>query len=459
MLTLRWRLTLWYVGLLTATLLAFTALVLWAQWRLQVDRTDDALNRLRVTAANVVAEELGEHIGLEAAVKEAEELTSSTGHVVMAFGSDRRQLTGIPDGLDAAAVLATRGAGPQTVRGRDGNSWRVSIEPAQLGAQSLLLGVAISLQDERHQWRALARATLLGLSVVLCIAGLGGWLLGRHGLRPLTSMAGHAREMTPDRPAARLPVPATGDELALVGDAFNRVLDRLGSALEQQRRFMADASHELRTPVSTIRTVIDVTLSRPDRDAAEYRDALETMVQQTARLARLVDDMLVLARADSGGYQAVFADIDLGDLAADCVRDLAVLATARGVTLTSRVPRGTFIRGDELLLRRLLVNLVSNAIAYTPENGRISVASQFDGEFCELQVSDSGGGIPPADRERIFSRFVRLNPAREAGGSGLGLAIARWIAEMHGGTLQVADSGPQGTTFTARLLHGEDALA
>src|SRR6185503_16014233 len=125
---------------------------------------------------------------------------------------------------------------------------------------------------------------------------------------------------------------------------------------------------------------------------------------------------------------------------------------ARNIELSCNVPRGTFIRGDDVLLRRLLVNLLSNAIAYTPENGRVVVSSQFDGDYCELRVSDSGSGIPPEDRERIFSRFVRLNPAREAGGSGLGLAIARWIAEMHGGTLRVAESGPQGTTFIARLL-------
>jgi heavy metal sensor kinase len=458
-LTLRWRLTLWYSGLLSAALLAFTVLVLWAQWRLQVTRTDGALDRLQQTASNIIAEEIGEHVALQAAAREAGMVAGSTGHDVVAFSSDRRPLTDLPPGLDAETLLRLSGAGPRTVRGRDNTFWRMSLAPAHVGGESFLLGVAVSLDSERRHWYALARMVIGGLSLVLAVAGLGGWLLGRHGLGPLTSMAMHAREITAETPEARLPVPPTGDELALVGDAFNRVLDRLGHALEQQRRFMADASHELRTPVSTMRTAIDVTLSRADRDAAEYREALETMLQQTARLARLVDDMLVLARADSGGYRAVFIDIDLGDLAEECVRDLAVLANARNIRLSSRVPRGTFLRGDDVLLRRLLVNLLSNAVAYTPDNGVIAVSSRIDGEFCEVQVSDSGSGIPPEDRERIFSRFVRLNPAREAGGSGLGLAIARWIAEIHGGTLRVADSGPKGTTFTARLLHRDDALA
>jgi heavy metal sensor kinase len=407
--------------------------------------------------ADLVAEELDERLPLDAAAREADDVASSEGHVVLIFTTARRLLTSTPDGLDAV-VLTTLGSGPRTVRDRDGSLWRASVEPAHINQESLLLGVAVSLTGEREEWRQLAGVAVLGLSLVLCVAALGGWLLGRHGLQPLTSMAMHAGGITPDTPASRLPVPPTGDELALVGNAFNRVLERLGSALEQQRRFMADASHELRTPVSTIRTAIDVTLSRPGRDAAEYREALENMVQQTARLARLVDDMLVLARADSGGYQAVFADLDLGDLASDCVRELAVLAGAKHIELSNEVPRGTFVRVDDVLLRRLLLNLLSNAIAYTPEHGRIRVWSQFDGEFCDLRVSDSGAGILPEDRERIFSRFVRLNPAREAGGSGLGLAIARWVAETHGGTLRVADSGPRGTTFTARFLHRDDAL-
>lgn len=459
MLTLRWRLTLWYLSLLTTALVAFTALVLAAQWRLQIKRTDDALGRLRATAANVVAEELEEHIPLRIAAHEADEVAGSEGHALLIFAPDRHLLTNAPKALDAEAVLTSSASEPQTVSGSDGSIWRVSVQPAHIEQESFLFGVAISLDEEREEWWELTGAVSVGLSLVLGVATLGGWLLGRHGLRPLTSMAMHAHGITSDTPAARLPVPPTGDELALVGDSFNRVLERLGSALEQQRRFMADASHELRTPVSTIRTAIDVTLSRPERDASDYREALETMAQQTGRLARLVDDMLVLARADSGGYRAVFADIDIGDLAGECVADLLVLADARHINLSSTVPRGTFIRGDDVLLRRLLVNLLSNAITYTPAGGRIRVSSQFGEDFCELHVTDSGPGIPPEDRERIFSRFVRLNPAREAGGSGLGLAIARWIAEVHGGSLRVAESTPRGTTFTARLLHAQDALA
>jgi signal transduction histidine kinase len=264
-------------------------------------------------------------------------------------------------------------------------------------------------------------------------------------------MALQAREITADTACARLTVPPARDELAHLGEAFNRVLDRLGRALDERQRFMADASHELRTPVSTIRTAVDVTLSRPDRDAAEYREALETVAQQGSRLARLVDDMLVLARADAGGYRLVVTDVDVGDVAADCVRELTPLARSRRVALTNDARRGTFLRGDETPLRRLLLNLLTNAILYTPPGGRSTITCEGRADVCELHVSDTGPGIPAEDQDRIFQRFIRLNPARGADGVGLGLAIARWIAESHGGTLRIAYSGATGTRFTASL--------
>ena len=147
MLTLRWRLTLWNVSLLTAALVAFTAVVLWAQWRLQVTRTDDTLARLRMTASNIIVEELEEHLPLDAAAREADEVASSTGHVVLIFSADKRLLTRAPGSLDIDALLARTGPGAKTVRGGDGSLWRVSLEPARLGKESLLIGVAVTLEE------------------------------------------------------------------------------------------------------------------------------------------------------------------------------------------------------------------------------------------------------------------------------------------------------------------------
>ena len=194
-----------------------------------------------------------------------------------------------------------------------------------------------------------------------------------------------------------------------------------------------------------------MTLSRPTREAEEYREALDAIAQQSGRLGRLVDDMLVLARADAGGYPMSTTDVDLGEIARASVRDLALQANERQIVMTSDVPVAAFVRGDEALLRRTIVNLVHNAIVYTPVGGRVGVKLSGNDETVELRVWDSGPGIAPEDRARVFERFVRLDPARGGGGAGLGLAIARWIVDAHGGSLVLEQSGQGGSVFLLRL--------
>jgi signal transduction histidine kinase len=213
---------------------------------------------------------------------------------------------------------------------------------------------------------------------------------------------------------------------------------------------MADASHEIRTPVSIMRTAADVTLSQPSRDEGEYREALVAIAQQTTRLTRLVDDMLVLARADGGGYPMVMTSVDLAAVVNECVRELSARAEEKGIRVHTSLEPLT-LTGDEALLRRMLSNLVGNALTYTAEGGSVDISlARADGRLT-LSVADTGPGIREEDRERVFERFVRLDPARAAGGAGLGLAIARWVAEAHGGTVRVVSSGSNGTVFAASL--------
>jgi two-component system OmpR family sensor kinase len=170
--------------------------------------------------------------------------------------------------------------------------------------------------------------------------------------------------------------------------------------------------------------------------------------EQCTRLARLVDDMFVLARADGGGYPIVRADVDVDALVAECVGEFRPHAAARQIALTARVQPASIV-GDAALLHRLLANLLGNALAYTPEGGAVTVAMEPRAGAISVHVSDTGPGIPPEDRDRVFERFVRLDPARHEGGAGLGLSIARWIAEVHGGRLELQASGPQGSVFAA----------
>jgi signal transduction histidine kinase len=263
-------------------------------------------------------------------------------------------------------------------------------------------------------------------------------------------MAAQARAISPWTPGSRLAAPRAGTELEDVAASFNRVLDRLETALATQRQFMADASHELRTPVSIMRTAADVTLSSPSRDEAEYREALNAVAEQSSRLARLVDDMLVLARADAGGYPMRRAEIDLDDVVRHCTRDLAPLASAKNIRLSSHL-EPVSVTADEALLRRMLGNILGNAVTYTPEGGAVKVTMVRRGSAVAIDVSDTGPGVPPDARDRIFERFVRLDPARREGGAGLGLSIARWIAEAHGGSVDLRTSGPDGSVFSATI--------
>jgi heavy metal sensor kinase len=447
MLSLRTRLTLWYSALLLLALALFTATVLWLHWKLLLRQADESLDALGLAAANVVTAELGEGVGMAGAVREVTEVVRHGDYVVTVFDAD-----GTPIGERSAAFPIDRAArsedseSAKTMVGPDGRAWRTRLRRG--GSFSIAIAMPLSAIEE--QWRTLVRASVIGVPFVMALAAAGGWWLGRRGLRPLEAMADQARGITARTPDARLRVPGAGSELEAVAVSFNRVLDRLGTALETQRRFMADASHELRTPVSIMRTAADVTLSQPTRDEAEYREALAAVSQQTARLARLVDDMLVLARADAGGYPVVRADVDLDAIVAQCVRELAPRAASKGIRITSRVEPVSVV-ADEALLRRMMGNLLTNALTYTPDGGAVDVSMVHRDGAVSIQVSDTGPGIPAGDRERVFERFVRLDPARREGGAGLGLSIARWIAEAHGGRVEVLSSGEGGSVFAATI--------
>jgi signal transduction histidine kinase len=285
----------------------------------------------------------------------------------------------------------------------------------------------------------------------LLLAVVGGWAIARAALQPVTLMAAQARRITDRTPGFRLSSPNPKDELGLLAKAFNDLLARLESALSQQRQFMADASHELRTPVSIARTALEVTLSRSGRPEEEYRDSLGVVAGQMRRLSRIVEDMFTLARADASGLPLERRPIYLDELVADCVKEAKVLAAPKGVALDCQGPGDLEVHGDERLLRHMLINLLDNAIHYTPSGGWVRVDHATRADAVEVSVTDSGEGIPEAERERIFQRFVQADASRSGNGAGLGLPIARAIAEAHGGTLVLAGSDASGSCFLVRL--------
>jgi heavy metal sensor kinase len=449
--SLRARLTAWYSLLLVLTIVVFSAAVLWLHWRLLLDQFDEALRSVNATANNVVEEELNETDLLSAAAQMVEVVRVPDGRVQLLDASGTpifpaAKVMPLPPDVRVAGVSRAT----STLSGPDAKLWRVMIRRRTTNGQEYLIAVGAPLDETLEQWRTLLKACLIGIPLALVLAVAGGLWLGRHGLQPLTKMAADAQAITTETLDRRLTVPSATTELERLATSFNHVLERLGSALATQRRFMADASHELRTPVSIMRTAADVTLSQPVRDEEDYREALATVSQQTSRLTRLVDDMLVLARADAGGYPVIMAPVDLTGVVHDCIRELSVRADDKAIAIRSEL-EPIALRGDEALLRRMLSNLLGNALTYTPRGGTVTVTLARSDDGVVLRVADTGPGIAPEDRERVFERFVRLDAARTTGGAGLGLAIARWVAEAHGGGVRILSSGPGGSVFAATL--------
>lgn len=265
-------------------------------------------------------------------------------------------------------------------------------------------------------------------------------------------MASQAREIGGASLNRRLEIGAAADELVALSASFNELLERLDQSFETMRRFVADASHELRTPLSVIRGEADVALSQ-ERSAAAYRESLVIVLDESRRLSRLVDDLLNLARADSGNAKIEEREFYLNDLLAECCRSAQAMAGARGVQVECRCEGDAPFRGDEELLHRAVMNLLDNAIRYTPPGGKITAALQAEAGEMRITIADTGAGIPPEVAPHVFERFYRSDEARsrQNGGFGLGLSIVKWVAEAHRGAVEVASRPGAGSVFTLTL--------
>ena len=449
-LSLRARLTLWYTLALLVVLLVFAGAIVWQQSRIGLQRLDRELAAAGATAANVVRDELKETGNPRVAAREASLTLAPVGRALAILDEHGAVLAATWNGLTLQEPPpATVGVHVWTAPSNTG-PWRVRTELTPFDNATLLLLVGSPLGDLRREQRELQEAMIVGIPIALLLAGAGGLWLASVGLRPITRMAARAAQV-PLNGTDDLGESDRTDELGQLARSFNSLVQRLRSALATQRRFMADASHELRTPVSVIRSAADVMLSRPDREQAEYRDALGIVREEARRLGALVEDMLVLARADAGGYPLRLTDLYLDDVLAACHRTLDVVAAERGVVLRfDSVPELPF-HGDEDLLRRMLLNVLQNAVHHTADGSSVEVRVDSTDGMLAIRIRDHGPGIPAGDRERIFDRFVQLDAARHGAGSGLGLPIARWIAEAHGGHLDLDTSGPDGSTFLVTL--------
>ena len=283
-----------------------------------------------------------------------------------------------------------------------------------------------------------------GLFVALAL--LPTWIISR-ALKPLEDLSRQADGIRPNDPSVRLPETGVADEIRGLVQALNRALERLGAAYERQKRFSADAAHELRSPLAAVQTECEVALRRP-RPAEDLRGALERVLCRVRKLAVMVEDLLRLSRLQNGVLPGDREEIDLAFVAAEAAALHRATAQAKDVALEVRTEGPVWVRGDPGLLEEAVSNLVENAVRYTPPGGRVEVRVR-PGPPPAVEVTDTGPGIPAEHLPRIFERFYRVDPSRSRadGGSGLGLAIVREIARLHGAEVRVESETGGGSTF------------
>jgi heavy metal sensor kinase len=311
-------------------------------------------------------------------------------------------------------------------------------------------GPADDAVETLHDFRSYL---LMFAPLLLLVAAGGGYWLSRRALSPVDALVRTAREVSGTNLSSRLQKLETGDELQRLSDTLNEMLDRIEAAFQRITQFTADASHELRTPVSLIRTEAELALRR-SRGEAEYKESLRHILLEAERTTALIEQLLSMARADSGRETLHLEPVDLRQTLRGVVDGWQQVATIRNLQFSASLDAPDFsVMGDETLLRRLADILLDNAFKYTPSPGSVHLSLEPQGENALIRVQDSGVGIPEEEQGKIFERFYRVDKARSRaqGGAGLGLAIAHWIVTQHGGSIQVESRPGQGSTFRVEL--------
>jgi two-component system, OmpR family, sensor kinase len=452
--SVRARLTLWYTAILALVLILFSAVsyVLLAR-EIRAENDASLANTAHEFAAafDPADRSRGRDVLLDFRYSDRDILVlSPTAEVVVVSKSK----IGTEERRRIEAFVRAGGTGLHTIPGgEEGDGVRIIATPISVVGTHYTVVVARDLSQQADRLTNAARALFFGIPVALLVAAAGGYLLARKSFAPVTMMSMKARQIGAETLDERIEIGNERGELGFLAATLNGLLERLQLAFESQRRFMADASHELRTPIAIIQGEADVALARGDRPADDYRESIEVMQRAARKLTRIVQNLFLLARGDAGRYPTSMSRFYLGEVVADCIRGMRSVAQARGVELSYSAAEDIVIVADEELIQRLVLNLVENAVKYTQAGGRVHAEVGTDDGHCIIRVTDTGVGIPPADQGRIFERFFRGDRVRpqNAGGAGLGLPISRWIAEVHGGELRLERSNAEGSVFVAVL--------
>ena len=436
-LSIRARLTLWHAGVLALIILAFSVSVFCLVRVRLYDDLDRSLRRDLAAIEKVYRTEPAELNELESEIGIDYFEVLREGRVLL------RTSGWVREGLEHA--LGATPMPPRSWTTTGGSAFRV----AEAAGPGFHIALAISEEPVTRSLVVLAAMLSIGVPCALALAVAGGYVLAGGMLAPISEMTVRARQITAESLNERLPPGNPGDEFGQLASVINHALARVQRSFEQLRRFTADASHELRTPLTAMRSVGEVAM-QSSLDPAGYREVIGSMLEEVERLTRLVESLLALTRADSGVIKPVRESVNLSALAADVASHLGVLSEEKGQRLRVLADAPVDATCDPAILSQGLVNLIHNAIKFTPIAGEVSVTvRRILPSEAAIEVQDSGPGIPAAHQRRVFDRFYRVDDgrSRDSGGFGLGLAIARWAAEANGGRIELESAEGKGSLF------------
>ena len=452
-LSIRLKLTAWYVAILFASLSVF-AIVAFVAMRKGIEKSvDESLEGQADGVAEVMGRVLQEEPAeLQDELREHQELREQADFLQVCDQNGRwiyrsRLMTHydvpVPVKASYAAYNIMSGDLPLRVLVREMNA----------GGQVYRIQVAAPMDDFYDAIDQFKLKILLLSPLLLVLASAGGYWLSRRALAPVDQITRASREINSNNLGKRLAVPRSGDELQRLSETLNNMLGRLESSFNRITQFTADASHELRTPLALMRTTTEVSL-RTSQTAAEYREAQEEILAELEKTSSLVEKLMLLARADAGVETLQRAPVNVAECLRDACKDGQVLAQAKRVKFSADLNgEDLVVDGDSHALQRLFLILIDNAVKYTQPGGSVTLGlGRIDG-WAVAEFRDTGIGVSAEDLPHIFDRFYRADKARsrEFGGVGLGLSIARWVAEAHGGSIEVQSTPAAGSVFRVRL--------
>jgi heavy metal sensor kinase len=446
--SVRFRLALWYAAATAVVLFAFAWFVYEViEHRLgaEIDRQLRGDFEIVETQVDLDAEDMREPHGDEPFPRISTwfEVWSTNGELLLRHSPSSTVGTKISLPAPTASILKLT-----TLRFGGSGFVRVMEGPGQVEGSSVLIRVFRDETEMRRTLGEIVKVSTLGFPLAVALAAIGGFLIATRSLRPLDAMARQARRISSESLSKRLPNPNPNDELGRLATVFNETLARLEASFTELQRFTADASHELRSPLTALRAVGEVALRDGD-DPAALRETIGSMLEEAQRLTDLVEALLTLARMDATKAEAMRAEVNIAAVIEEIRDQFQVLANEKRQTIAVTSDNNLTVQADRTLLHLALVNLVHNAIQHGPADSQISITAVHSGRNVDISVKDNGPGIPNDFRNRIFERFFRVDKARSRahGGAGLGLAIAKQAVERNGGRITLDDNSGGGSVF------------